>query len=288
MNFYDTGSRCPAAPLKSRAAWRIAHRSGSYNHPDMTPENITPAEPFQPAGMSEVSRLTGVFFEPKKAFQDIARRPAFLAPLILVILGSVLFTLLLSQRVGWDRVVRQQQELSPRQQERMANMPPETRERAQAVGRMIAPIAAYASSVLGRPIGYLILAAVLLGIVRGIMGAPITLKQMYAVIAYAALPVLIQTALTAVVLYLKSPDDFNNMNPLAFNPAAFMDPMTTAKPLYTIARSLDLFSFWTMLLTAIGIQAAGGKRVSFGGALTAVLVPWAVLVLIGAGLSSLM
>src|SRR5690349_346173 len=133
----------------------------------MTPEKITPAEPFQPAGMSEMSRLTGVFFEPRKAFEDIARRPSFLVPLILAILAGLVFSFLLSQRVGWERVIKQQQEMSPKQQERMANMPPEARERAEAMGKMIAPIAAYGASILGRPLGYLIAAAVLLGIVRG-------------------------------------------------------------------------------------------------------------------------
>jgi len=37
-----------------------------------------------------------------------------------------------------------------------------------------------------------------------------------------------------------------------------------------------------ILLTAIGLKAAAGKRLSFGGALFAVVLPWAVLVLIGA------
>ena len=40
-------------------------------------------------------------------------------------------------------------------------------------------------------------------------------------------------------MFLKSPDRFNLMNPLAFNPAAFMDPKTTSKFLYTIASGCD-------------------------------------------------
>jgi hypothetical protein len=61
-----------------------------------------------------------------------------------------------------------------------------------------------------------------------------------------------------------------------------MDPISTPKFLYTVATALDLFTIWTILLTAVGIKAAAGKRLSFGGALFAVVLPWAVLVLLGA------
>ena len=86
-------------------------------------------------------------------------------------------------------------------------------------------------------------------------------------------------------MFLKSPDEFNLINPLAFNPAAFMDPINSSKFLYTLAMSLDLFTIWGILLTAIGLKAAAGKRLSFGGALFAVVLPWAILVLIGASVA---
>jgi hypothetical protein len=66
-----------------------------------------------------------------------------------------------------------------------------------------------------------------------------------------------------------------------------MDPINTAKFLYTMAMSLDLFTIWGILLTATGVKAAAGNRLSFGGALFAVVLPWAVLVLIGATLAGM-
>jgi hypothetical protein len=64
-----------------------------------------------------------------------------------------------------------------------------------------------------------------------------------------------------------------------FNPGAFMDPKTSSKFLYSVATSLDLFSFWIMILIATGLKAASGKKLSFGGAFFAVALPWAVYVL---------
>ena len=252
----------------------------------MTPESPSALET-QPAGMSEFSRLTGVFFEPAKTFEDIARRPAFWAPLLLLIVAGVVFTMMMSQRVGWERLIRQQAEMNPRAQQRMENAPPEQRERIARLQQTMAPVLAYAAAVLGRPVGYLIVAAILLGIVRGTMSAPIRFGQVFAILAYACMPDLIQTVLKTLVMYIKNPDDFNAMNPLAFNPAAFMDPVGGSRFLYTLALSLDLFTIWKILLIAVGLHAAAPRKLSFGGALTAVVLPWAILTLAGAGVAGL-
>jgi uncharacterized membrane protein (DUF2068 family) len=59
-----------------------------------------------------------------------------------------------------------------------------------------------------------------------------------------------------------------------------MDPMTASKFLRAVALNLDVFAIWTLLLIAIGLKAAAGKKLSFGGALFAVLLPFAVYVLL--------
>ncbi len=265
---------------------RAVSRVKEYNLSDMTPESQTAIEP-QPQGMGEFSRLTGVFFEPKKTFEDIARRPAFWTPLLLLTLLWVASTYLLSSRIGWETIVRQQSQQSASAQQRLEQMPPEQRQRMEAMQMKIAPIAGYGFAIIGRPLLYLIAAAILLGILKGMMSAPVRFKQIWAILWYASVPTVIQTILFCVVMFLKRPEEFNLQNPLAFNPAAFMDPTTSSKFVYSLARSIDLFTIWTLLLIAVGLSAAGGKKVSFGGALAVVLIPWAVLVLAGASLSGL-
>ncbi len=236
--------------------------------------------------MGEFSRLTGVFFEPAKAFEDIAARPAFWVPLILTIVASLVFTILLGQRVGWDNILHQQQAMNPRSTQQLDQLPADQRARAESMGAVAAKIMQYAAAVLGRPIGYLIVAAILLGIVRGIMSAPIRFKQVFAILCYASLPSIVQNVLKIVVLYLKKPEEFNVMNPLAFNGAAFMDFANSNKFVYTLAASLDVFTIWVLLLVAVGLKAAGGKKLSFAGAATAVFLPWALLVLAGASIAA--
>jgi hypothetical protein len=248
----------------------------------MTPELLPEAEP-QPKGLGEGSRLTGVFFEPAKTFADVAARPSFWVPLILVIVVALCFMVLYGQHVGWDRMIRHQIETSSR----AAQLSPEQRETQIQMSAKFAPIFGYAGVLLGVPLVTLIWAAVLLGIVKGMMSAQVRLKQVFAIICYASLPGVIMMLLAIAVMFMKPPEDFNMQNPLVFNPGAFMDPTTTSKFIYSLASALDLFGLWKLVLIGIGLKAAGGKQLSMGGAMTAVFLPWVIWVLGAAALAGL-
>jgi len=268
--------RLATCPTKSRA-----NGGGlGYNLADMTPESAAVASTPPPAGMSEISRIAGVFFEPAKTFEDVAQRPAFIVPLVLVILFSLVYTGLYSQHVGWERMIRRQMETNTR----AAQLPPEQRETQIQMGLKIAPIFGYAISLVGVPLGYLIAAAVLLAMVK-IMSAPTRLSQVYAVLCYAGVTGIIFIVLAIAVMFLKNPDDFDIQNPLAFNLGALLDPNSGSKFVYTLATSMDLFSIWKIVLIAIGLKATGGRSLSFTGALFAVLIPWGIWVLCAAALA---
>ena len=168
----------------------------------------------------------------------------------------------------------------------MAKMSPEQRAQAMQgaeLSKKITPIFAYIAAVVGPAIGYLIAALVLLGIVAGILSAPVKFKQVFAIMCYSGMVGVVAAVLMVVVVFLKAnPADFDIQHPLMFNAGALMDPNGPHKFLFAVASSFDVFSLWRILLIAVGLKAAAGKKLSFGGALFAVLLPWGVLVLIGA------
>jgi hypothetical protein len=252
-----------------------------YNHPDMTPEDVTTVEP-EPAGMGEFSRLSGVFFEPAKAFADIAERPRWFLPLLLIIVATVAFYVTYGQHIGWQSFVQDQIDNNARMQQQMQNLSPAQRQQSLAVQQKIMPVMYYVGPVFGLPVMYLISSLILLGIASGIMSAGVKFKQIFAIECYAGLVGIIAKLLGIVVIFLKNPDQFNLMNPLAFNPAAFMDQKTASKFVYTLATGLDLFVIWALILTVIGLKAAAGKRLSTGGVATAVILPYVLLLLLGA------
>jgi hypothetical protein len=247
----------------------------------MQPQTAAAIDP-QPAGMGEFSRIAGVFFEPKKAFTDIAARPRWIVPVLLIALVSLCLTFMYSQRGGWRVLIEQQIANSSRQPQGT----PEQQQQGIEMGVKVATIIGYVVPLI-IPVMFLIIAGVLTGITAGILSAPVKFSQVFAIVCYANLPGIIKAALTMVVMQMKSLADFTFSNPLMFNPGAFMDPKTSSKFLYSLATALDLFSLWIMLLIAVGLKAAAGKKLSFGGAFFAVAMPWAVYVLGAAAIAGM-
>jgi hypothetical protein len=252
----------------------------------MSPELTSGAEA-PPAGMSEISRLTGVFFEPKKTFEDIAERPKWFAPLLIFCLAMLAYFAIYGTRIGWSTYLDQQMETNPALQQRLERMAPDQRASAIRLQEKAVPIAFYGAAIVGVPVTLLLSSALMFGLASGVMSAGLRCKQVFAVACYSALPNVILRMLAIVVMFLKNPEDFNVTNPVGFNPAAYMDPVSTSRFAYTVLTGVDLFTLWALLLSAVGIKAAAGKRMSFGGALFVVVLPWAVILLVSAGASTI-
>lgn len=246
----------------------------------MSPDIITETEP-KPLG--EFSRLVAVFFEPGKAFADIAARPRWMVPLLISILFSVGYLYAFGQHIGWESYMHRLLDTN----QRIQQLPPDQRQRVFDTYLRFASVLAMVNVVIFIPLVLIIWAGIALGIVKGLLGVPIRFKQAFAAVCYAGMPRVIYSVLATIVMFLiKNPEDFDVQNGFFSNPGALMDSQTSSKFLYTLASSLDVFVIWTILLAAAGLKAAGGKRLSFGGALFAVLLPGVVWVLIRGALAS--
>jgi hypothetical protein len=111
-----------------------------------------------PPQMSEFSRLIGVFVSPTEAFADIARRPRWWIPVILVSIASTIFTIAYSNRIGFEQMIRQTLQQSSQGQ----NMTPEQMERAIATGAKIAQVFSYGGAVISIGISVFVIAVVLM------------------------------------------------------------------------------------------------------------------------------
>jgi hypothetical protein len=188
--------------------------------------------------------------------------------------------------------MNQTRNLSPKAAERMdqqmANMSPEQKQKAMEIQLKVAvPAQYYSQAILGPVIGSLVRAALIMLIAGVMMSAGLRFKQVFAIVCFAGMPYVLQALLKAVVVVLKK-QEVNVFNPLAFNPGAFMDMATSPKFLYATASALDLFTIWSMLLMAVGLSAAAGrKKLSFGGALFAVVVPWLLFIVLGGTMAAM-
>jgi hypothetical protein len=121
-----------------------------------------------------------------------------------------------------------------------------------------------------------VVSAVLIFLFNVLMSADLKFPSVMGIVAYSFLPLVISSALTLVVMFMKDPEDFDIQRPLAFNLGAFL-PDSTPRWAIVGASSFDLFSFWVIALMAIGISSSV-RRVSFTKAFITILFPWALVV----------
>jgi hypothetical protein len=224
----------------------------------------TPAPVAEPrAAISAVGRVIGVLFSPKATFEDIARKPSCLLPiLILAVLGAVV-AVGINQKMNWREYMSQQIEKSSRASQLSADQ----KEKQIEAGAKIAPYTAYVFGIPAPVVVVLIVSGIMLGGYNLFAGANVNYKTALGVVSHAFVPVIIGNILFLVVLLLKPPGTLDLDNPVATNLAAFL-PEDSAKWLVALAKNVDIFVIWITLLIAIGFAAVNPKKLKGGKSFT--------------------
>jgi hypothetical protein len=226
---------------------------------------------------SAVARLPGVFFSPVKTFESIARRPTWVAPLVLMTAMSLGLTAAILQKIDYDQVIRQAM------QKRGQTIPEDQMssiiERQKKFGGIFGWVIGFA----GPAAACLVVAVVLWGAFKA-FGWDARYPQAFGVTTHAFLPGILKSAL---LLFLVSRQE--TVNPqalgdlLASNLGFLVDRKAAA--LHSILQSIDVFSFWTLALLVIGF--ATSTRVSRKAAAGIIVVLWVLVVLGKAGFAGL-
>ena len=228
--------------------------------------------------MSELGRLTGIFWEPKPVYQDLAERPRWWVPLILLTCLSLVMVFAISQWIGWDTVLEQQLEANQRFQQ----LPAEQQQAIMQQQGGFVGIAAYFGAGLGTAAIMLIVAGVMLMVFRMAGGSNISYKQAFSVTAYSFMPTALSVIMTIVVMKFVHPSDFNIQNPLPLNAGWLVNTQESPAWLNTLASSLDLFTIWIMLLLALGFSVAS-KKLSYSKCLSLIGLIWVISVVLKTG-----
>jgi len=229
-------------------------------------------EPPASGPINHFARLIGVFFSPTATFQGIAAQPSWLVPVILMTVLGIVTAFVMNQKVDWRDVASKRIEESPR----AANLTPEQKEQQLAMSAKVSPYVAYVFGTLGPVLAVVIVAGVLLLAYNVISGANAKFGQAMGIVSHAMIVGLIGTVFLILILFLKPPGTIDLENPVATNIGAFL-PDSTPKALMALAKSIDIFSIWTLLLIAIGFAAVNPKKLQ-GKSLGIALSVWAVYV----------
>jgi hypothetical protein len=236
-----------------------------------TPES-TPSKSF-------LSRVIGVFIEPGETFEDIARKPSWIAPLLLLILVSVSVVETILMKVGASQIALQ----SIQRSGRGAQMDPAQLDQIAARSAAVMRIAMPASAVLGTPLFMLVVAGIGLLILNVFFGQRAKFKQVFSVACYADLPSILGAVMAVAVLLFGDANAFNVQAPAPTNPGFFMNPLTASHALFALASSLDVVVFWFMALLAIGFSRVVQKKVKTPTIFMTLLGAWVLLVAVKVG-----
>ncbi|MDP9338619.1 MAG: YIP1 family protein [Acidobacteriota bacterium] len=223
---------------------------------------------------SAVSRMTGVVFSPARTFAEIARRPTWVAPFVVLCLLSIGVSALLAQKTDWRGFFERQMSKNSRTEQ----LPQDQKDRILESQVKYAPKFTYAFGLLGTAIFVLLTALVYWGAFNLFHGAGLDFKTAFAIVTHACVPLAISSILAIVILVVKHRGDVDPEHFLASNVAAFL-PEEAPHWLDSLGQSLELFWIWTMALAAIGFSAANPKKIKPAGAFMTVFGIWAVWVM---------
>ncbi len=205
---------------------------------------------------SFLERLGGIFISPAEILADVVRKPDFVAPLITCVLAAIAFTETMLAKIGMERIVR----TSLEQSGKASSMSPEQLDQYVRQGAKVGGVLTHIASVVGTPIFLLIIAGVGLLLLNSFFSQPVKFKTVFSLVSYSYLVTLLGAFMAIVLIFFGDPERFNPANPTPTTVGFFLIPGKVAKPLYAVASSFDLFTIWFLVLVAIGLAEATGRK----------------------------
>lgn len=227
------------------------------------PHQDQPA-PEEPARLGPMARLTGALFSPGETFEDVNRKPTWIAPIIIAIVTVVASTLFFQWRVNpdWDTIMRNQ--IKTQADRSNQSLTEEQMQQRVDVGKVIAKFSPLIAGIF-TPIIYAILAGVFaLGMM--FIQAKTTYKKILSVIAWSsAATAVVATIVTMAALLVRDQESLHSIDPtqgtgiVPSNIGSFL-PSDSSAVLKALAGSIDIFTIWFLILLTIGFAAIAGSR----------------------------
>ncbi len=235
---------------------------------------VTTPEGPPPPKIGVVESFFGVLTSPGSTFQKIvdAKSWNFIVILVLLIIVGVGSQFVVQTRFDMSEIVRDQITQSPRS----ADMTPEDIDRAVEMQTKFAPIG-YIITPIMIPLVCIIIAFIL-WLAFLATGGSAKFVGCWRVFTWAQIPPVLKSIVFFIMAFIRNPENINIQNPIATNPAYFLDSDKVAKPLYAVLSRMDIFTFWMLFLLAVGMSAESKKSKGLSAAVVVGL--WLITVVI--------
>ena len=258
--------------------------------PEPAPSHAEPSQPDQtpveePARLGPLARLTGTLLSPGETFEDVNRKPTWIAPMIIGIITVLAATFFFQWRVhpDWDSIMRTQ--IQKRLERSNQSLTEDQMQQQLSISKTIAKFSPLIAAVF-TPIFYVILAGIFaLGLM--FIQAKTTFKKILSVVAWSRAAIgVVETVVMMASLMIRDEESLKTIDPtqasgiVPTNVAAFL-PSETSAIVKAVAGSLDIFTIWTLILLIIGFAAiAGSRKITTRKTATVVVGIWVIFVLL--------
>ncbi len=230
-----------------------------------------------PESDSAFARIIGVFVSPVRTFAAIAARPTWILPVAIGAAVSLPLSELILSKTDWRAVVSAQiaasgQKISEAQLESSI----ETARKLSWVWDLFAVLA---------PVVFTLIIAAVFWAACHAFGWEVRFKQSLGITAHAYLPGVLYSIGLGAVLWNRTTVDPQKVGDLLPTNLGYF-AQGTDKVTHGLLASVDLFSFWTMVLLVLGLAVAA--KASRGRMAALVVTLWALYVLGKAGATGLM
>ncbi|HYI09638.1 MAG TPA: Yip1 family protein [Thermoanaerobaculia bacterium] len=226
------------------------------------------------------ARIAGVLFSPAETFDDIARRPDIIGPLLIILAIGYVTTFLVMPHLDFEALAMQQAEAMRKQN---PNMGEGDVERVASMTKTWGRAMGFVGPVLG-VFWYLIVAAVLLGASRAMGGAG-DFKQALSTTLYAWMPLVLYGIIVTVIVMAKGMVDPSQMATVVKSNPAFLTDMKEQPILFSLLSSFDIFTIWTIILMIFGFSAFSKFSRTKSAAIVVSL--WLVIIVVKLGFAAL-
>lgn len=225
-----------------------------------------------------LGKLIGMFFEPSLVLRELAVKPTWVWPVIVLMVISLAAQLVIAPRLDMAGTIRERMERSGRQ------VSEEQLEQAVSMGGRIARITMYASPLFV-PIMLLMLAGVYaLGL--KVLGGEVDFGKLFAGIAHAVMPpMLVASVLMMVVAWPRDAITATGIPHLVRSGlGAWLGP-DVHRAIVAAADILDIFNIWQWVLVVLTLEIVG--KLKRGQAIGLVAVLWGAWTVVKVGLAFL-
>jgi Yip1 domain len=223
--------------------------------------------------MSNLEILQALVFEPRKAFAEIAERPRYWFPLLLLFIATLATTIwyLSIVDIGWvaDRQLRHNAFARSLTEDQIAQQV----QMAQGRRGLQIGITVVGTAIV-LPIA-LMIAALYNFLVGKIVSFERSFRQWFSFTAWVAMPLVVAAIPAALVLATSETTEIaqESLKPLSLNSLFFHRAI--GEPGFSLFSSLDLFQLLTLYLSLVGVKVWSGRSWLFSALFVG--IPWGLI-----------